>query len=69
MSQIKDTSNQFIIKAALKKDPQILEADRVIELSQKDAEKVFSLLENPPTPNEKLKAAAVKHKAFFPENH
>ncbi|AFZ38171.1 protein of unknown function DUF1778 (plasmid) [Stanieria cyanosphaera PCC 7437] len=63
------TLNQFIVGAALKEAQQILEADRAIALSQKDAEKVFSLLENPPTPNEKLKAAAAKHRAFFHETH
>jgi uncharacterized protein (DUF1778 family) len=52
------TLNQFIVGAALKEAQQILEAERSIELSQQDAEKVFSLLENPPTPNERLKAAA-----------
>ena len=46
---------------------QILEAERLIELSEQDAEQVFSLLENPPTPNSFLKAAAAKHKAFFHE--
>lgn len=63
------TLNQFIVGAALKEAQQILEAEKVIELSQQDAEKVFSLLENPPTPNERLKAAAAKHKAFFHETH
>jgi uncharacterized protein (DUF1778 family) len=61
------TLNQFIVGAALKEAQEILEAERLIELSQKDAEKVFSLLENPPTPNERLKAAAAKHQTFFHE--
>lgn len=61
------TLNQFIVGAALKEAQQILEADRAIELSRQDAEKVFSLLENPPNPNEKLKTAAAKHRAFFRE--
>ena len=41
--------------------------DRVINLSEKDAETVFRLIENPPAPNEKLKAAAKRHKKFFSE--
>ncbi len=38
-----------------------------LELSKQDAEKVFFLLENPPTPNKFLKTAAAKHIAFFSE--
>ncbi len=63
------TLNQFIVQAALKEAQQILEAERVINLSEKDAETVFSLLENPPEPNENLKQAAEKHRIFFSENH
>ena len=63
------TLNQFIVQAALKEAQQILEAERVINLSEKDAEMVFSLLENPPTPNENLKQAVEKHRTFFNENH
>ncbi len=61
------TLNQFIVGAAFKKAQQVLEAERIIELSQRDAEKVFSLLENPPAANEKLKAAVAKHQEFFNE--
>jgi hypothetical protein len=43
--------------------------DRVINLSERDAETVFRLIENPPAPNEKLKAAAKRHKEFFSETH
>jgi uncharacterized protein (DUF1778 family) len=42
--------------------------EMVITLSQKDADKVFSLIQNPPKPNTTLKAAAVKHQEFFREN-
>lgn len=45
------------------------DVDRVINLSEKDAETVFRLIENPPAPNEKLKLAAKKHKEFFSETH
>lgn len=60
------TLNQFLVQAALKEAYQLLEAERVIALSEKDAQTVFSLLENPPEPNLRLKAAVEKHKAFFP---
>lgn len=62
------TLNQFLVQAALKEAHQILEA-RVIVLSQKDAQTVFSLWQNPPEPSTRLKAAVEKHKAFFLKNH
>jgi uncharacterized protein (DUF1778 family) len=63
------TFNQFLVQAALKEAQQILANERVISLSDSDADRIFSLLENPPSPNEKLKAAAAKHQAFFRETH
>lgn len=63
------TLNQFLVQSALKEAHKILEAERVIHLSQQDADRVFSLIENPPEPNSALKAAAVKHQEFFRENH
>ncbi|MGL5033818.1 MAG: DUF1778 domain-containing protein [Microcystaceae cyanobacterium] len=45
------------------------DVDRVINLSEKDAETVFRLIENPPAPNEKLKVAAKGHREFFSETH
>jgi uncharacterized protein (DUF1778 family) len=38
--------NQFIVQAALKEAKQITEDERVIFLSERDAEKVFSLIES-----------------------
>lgn len=63
------TLNQFLVQAALKEAHKILEEERVIILSERDANKVFSLLENPPTPNVRLQEAAIRHKAFFRETH
>lgn len=63
------TLNQFIVQAALKEAHNVLESERVITLSEQDADLVFSLIENPPAPNAHIKAAAEKHKAFFNENH
>ncbi len=52
------------------KDTQkIQEVEQVINLSEKNAETVFLLLENPPEPNENLKQAAEKHRLFFYENN
>ena len=63
------TLNQFLVQAALKEAHQVLEMERVIQLSEQDADLVFSLLENPPAPNENLKIAVEKHRAFFRESH
>ncbi|MBW4598458.1 MAG: DUF1778 domain-containing protein [Calothrix sp. FI2-JRJ7] len=61
--------NQFIVQAALKEAKKLIEDERVIVLSERDADKVFSLIENPPEPNERLKAAIKKHKEFFSESN
>jgi hypothetical protein len=45
-----------------------LDTERLILLSEEDAEIVFELVENPPEPNEKLVSAARKHREFFSEN-
>jgi uncharacterized protein (DUF1778 family) len=63
------TLNQFMIQAALKEAKKVIEDERVISLSENDADTVFSLIENPPLANEKLKAALKKHKEFFSENY
>lgn len=63
------TINQFIVQAALKEAHRVLESERVIVLSERDAETVFSLIENPPAPNDLLKAAALKHKQYFSETN
>ncbi len=46
----------------------VIEDERVIVLSESDANKVFSLIENLPAPNARLKAAMENHKVFFSEN-
>ena len=61
------TLNQFIVQAALKEAKKIIEDERVIVLSESDADKVFSLIENPPPPNAYLKAAMKKHKELLGE--
>ena len=52
------TLNAFVVQAAFEEAQRILERESVIRLSRESAETVFSLMENPPKPNEKLKAAA-----------
>jgi len=55
------TVNQFVVQAAYQEAQRLIERESVIRLSQKDARKVLSLLDTPPKPNKKLKAAV---KAF-----
>ncbi len=63
------TLNQFVVQAALKEANKILEEERAIVLSERDADMVFGLLENPPMPNVRLQEAAIRHKAFLREAH
>jgi uncharacterized protein (DUF1778 family) len=43
------TLNQFLVQAALKEAHRVLEEERIITLSECDALRVFTLLENPHT--------------------
>lgn len=51
------TLNQFLVSAALEKADAILERERVINLSATAADALFTMMENPPEPNEYLKNA------------
>ena len=51
------TLNQFLVQSALEKANVVLEQERVINLTTASAKTVFDLVENPPAPNERLKAA------------
>lgn len=62
------TLNQFLVQAALKEARLILDKERAIELSERDANLVFELIDNPPDANPLLKAAFGKHRQFFDEN-
>ncbi len=63
------TLNQFLVQSALTAANQILETERTIVLSERDAQTVFDLLENPPTPNQQLLVAVDRHRAFIRENN
>ena len=56
------TLNQFLIQAALEKAENIIEKDKVIHLSNKDAQVFFNALDTPPEPNKKLKNAFKNYK-------
>lgn len=59
------TLNQFLVQSALEKANEILEHERVIKLSTASAKSVFDLLENPPAPDEKLKAAMARREKLL----
>ena len=63
------TLNQFLVQSAVNAANHLLETDRQIVLSERDAQTVFDLLENPPTPNQQLLVAVDKHRAFIRENY
>lgn len=55
------TVNQFVVQTAYQEAQRVVERETVIRLSQKDAQKVLSLLDHPPKPTKRLKDAV---KAF-----
>lgn len=63
------TLNQFMVQAALKEAKKLIEDEGLIILSEIDADKVFSLIENKAAPNQNLKAAMRKHEELFRESH
>ena len=56
------TLNQFVVQAALKQAHMVLERERIIRLSRRDAEVFFKALEKPPAPNARLKKAVAAYK-------
>ena len=51
------TVNQFLVQAALKEAQEVIEREEVIRLSPRDWNWLLDLMESPPKPNAKLKAA------------
>jgi uncharacterized protein (DUF1778 family) len=58
------TVNQFVVQTAYEEAQRVIERESVIRLSQKDARKVLSLLDNPPKPNKRLRDAAKQFKGM-----
>ena len=56
------TVNQFVVQTAYEEAQRIVERETIIRLSQKDAQKIFGLLDSPPKPNKALKEAVKKFK-------
>jgi len=59
------TLNQFIIQSALEKAQSIIEQERALILTQKDAEVFFETIENPPQPSKELVKAAIAYRREF----
>jgi uncharacterized protein (DUF1778 family) len=59
------TLNQFVVRSALEKANSVIEQERVLQLTLKDAEVFFEALENPPQPNDALMKAAQEYKSEF----
>ncbi|MDR2875645.1 MAG: DUF1778 domain-containing protein [Methylobacillus sp.] len=55
------TVNQFLVQAALKEAREVIEQEEVIRLSPRDWNWLLDLMENPPKPNTKLKAALARY--------
>lgn len=55
------TVNQFLVQAALKEAQAVIEREDVIRLSPRDWNWLLDLMENPPRPNAKLKAALKRY--------
>jgi uncharacterized protein (DUF1778 family) len=56
------TLNQFLVQSAIENAQKILENERVITLSARDTESFFTMLENPPPINDKLKSLLQNYK-------
>ena len=55
------TVNQFVVQTAYQEAQRVIERESVIRISQRDAHKIFSLLDHPPKATARLRAAV---KAF-----
>jgi uncharacterized protein (DUF1778 family) len=55
------TVNQFLVQSALKEAQAVIEREEVIRLSPRDWNWLLDLMENPPKPNAKLKAAMKRY--------
>jgi len=51
------TVNQFLVQTALKEAQAVIERERTLRLSRRDCERLLDLLDHPPRPNARLRAA------------
>lgn len=62
------TMNQFIVQAAFEKAQALIEKERTLNLTLRDAKVFFDALENPPEPSIELLKAAEMYKKEFPDD-
>jgi len=55
------TINQFLVQSALKEAQAVIEREQVLRMSARDWGWMLGLLENPPKPTAKLKAAMKRY--------
>ena len=55
------TVSQFLVQSALERARTVIEEQSIIRLSEESARRFFDAIDNPPAPNEKLKAAFSAH--------
>lgn len=55
------TVNQFLVQAALKEAQEVIEREEIIRLSSRDWSWLLDLMDNPPKPNAKFKAAMKRY--------
>jgi uncharacterized protein (DUF1778 family) len=55
------TVNQFLVQAAKERAQEVLDEERLVRLSRRDAKVFLAALENPPPVNEAMKRAARRH--------
>jgi uncharacterized protein (DUF1778 family) len=57
--------SSFVIDAAVREAEQVIQKERLIELTRNDAELIASLLDNPPEPNAAMRRAIRAHKRMI----
>jgi uncharacterized protein (DUF1778 family) len=55
------TVNQFLVQSALKEAHAVIEREEVVRLSPRDWRWLLDLMENPPRPNARLRAAMKRY--------
>lgn len=55
------TVNQFLVQAAIEQARRVLDEERLIRLSARDAKAFLRAVAEPPEPNEAMKRAARRH--------
>jgi uncharacterized protein (DUF1778 family) len=55
------TISQFLVESATSKAHSVITQSQTIRLSMQGAQAIFEALENPPSPNNKLRAAAQRY--------